>query len=64
MQKPKESEDIKKRETQYIQNKMLKEDLRKFYRKLGTETTDTREPPLWQKKSLTGSHCDGRKSTA
>jgi len=34
-----------KRETQYSQNKMFKEDTKKFYRNLGMKNTEAREPP-------------------
>ena len=34
-----------KRETQYSQNKMFKEDTKKFYRNLGMKNIDVREPP-------------------
>ena len=34
-QKPKELEGMKKRKTQYSQNKMFKEDTKKIYRNLG-----------------------------
>jgi len=34
-----------KRETQYSQNKMFKEDTRKFYRNLAIKNTEAREPP-------------------
>ena len=34
-----------KRETQYSQNKMFKEDTKKFYRNLGMKTIEAREPP-------------------
>ena len=34
-----------KRETQYSQNKMFKEDTKKFYRNLGMKNTVAREPP-------------------
>ena len=34
-----------KRETRYSQNKMLKEDTKKFYRNLGMKKIDAREPP-------------------
>ena len=33
------------RETQYSQNKMFKEDTKKFYRNLGMKTIEAREPP-------------------
>jgi hypothetical protein len=46
-----------KRKNQYIQNKMFNEDIKKFYRNLGTKNIEAREPHLWQKLSLTGSHC-------
>jgi len=50
-----------KRETQYSQNKMFKEDTKKFYRNLGIKNRKAREPPsmaeaetywksLWEKK--------------
>jgi len=35
-----------KRETQYSQNKMFKEDTKRFYRKLGMKNIKAREPPL------------------
>ena len=35
----------KKRETQYSQNKMFKEDTKKFYRNLGTKYIEVIEPP-------------------
>jgi len=34
-----------KRETQYSQNKMFKEDIKKFYRNLGMKNIEAREPP-------------------
>ena len=34
-----------KRETQYTQNKMFKEDIKKFYRNLGMKNIEAREPP-------------------
>jgi len=34
-----------KRETQYSQNKMLKEDTKKFYRNVGMKNIEAREPP-------------------
>jgi len=34
-----------KRETQYSQNKMFKEDTKKFYRNLGMKNIEAREPP-------------------
>jgi hypothetical protein len=34
-----------KRETQYIENKMFKEDTKTFYRNLGTKNIEVREPP-------------------
>ena len=34
-----------KRENQYGQNKMFKEDTKKFYRNLGMKNTEAREPP-------------------
>ena len=34
-----------KRETQSSQNKMFKEDTKKFYRNLGMKIIDVREPP-------------------
>jgi len=34
-----------KRETQYSQNKMFKEDTKKFYRNLGIKNIEAREPP-------------------
>jgi hypothetical protein len=36
---------IKKREAHYVQNKVFKEEAKKFYRKLGTKNIETREPP-------------------
>jgi len=35
----------KKRETQYCQSKMFKEDTKKFYRNLGMKNIEAREPP-------------------
>jgi hypothetical protein len=35
----------KKRETQYIQNKMFTEDTKKFYRNLCMKIIEAREPP-------------------
>ena len=35
----------KKMETQYSQNKMFKEDTKKFYRDLGMKNIEAREPP-------------------
>jgi ribosome-binding protein aMBF1 (putative translation factor) len=52
-----------KRETQYSQNKMFKEDTKKFYRNLGIKNREARELPLWLKQRHTGSHF-GRRSTA
>ena len=48
-----------KRETQYSQNKMFKEDTKKFYRNLGMKNIEAREPPSMTKaetywKSLWG----------
>ena len=34
-----------KRETQYSQNKMFKEDTKKFYRNLGIKNIEATEPP-------------------
>ena len=51
-----------KRETHYSQNKMLKEDTKKFYRNVGMKNIEAREPPLWQKQRLIGNHC-GEKHT-
>jgi len=34
-----------KRETQYSQNKMFKDDTKKFYRNLGMKNIEAREPP-------------------
>ena len=34
-----------KRETQYSENKMFKEDTKKFYRNLGMKNIEAREPP-------------------
>jgi hypothetical protein len=50
-----------KRETQYSQNKMFKEDTKKFYRNLGMKKTEARKPPLWQKQRRTGSHFGEKK---
>ena len=36
---------MKKRKTQYSQNKMFKEDTKKFYRNLGMKNIEAREPP-------------------
>ena len=36
---------MKKRETQYSQNKVFKEDTKKFYRNLGMKIIEAREPP-------------------
>ena len=44
-----------KKETQYSQNKMFKEDTKRFYRNLSMKNIEAREP-LWQKQRLTGSH--------
>ena len=33
------------RETQYIKNKMFKEDTKKFYRRLGAKKTEAKETP-------------------
>jgi len=38
-------ERYEKRETQYSQNKMFKEDTKKFYRNLGMKHIEAREPP-------------------
>jgi len=46
-----------KMETCYIQNKMFKDDTKKFHRNLGTKNIEATEPPLWQKYNLIGSHC-------
>jgi len=44
-----------KKKTQYIQNKMFKEDTKKFYRNFGTKNLEAREPqftaevgPYWK----------------
>jgi predicted alpha/beta-fold hydrolase len=44
-----------KRETQYIQNKVFKEDIKKIYRNFGMKNIETREPhsiaqvePYWK----------------
>jgi hypothetical protein len=50
-----------KRETQYSQNKMFKEDTKKFYRNLGMKNIEPRDLPLWQKQRLTGSHYGKKK---
>ena len=36
---------MKKRDTQYSQNKMFKEDTKKFYRNLGMKNIEARERP-------------------
>ena len=38
-----------KRETQYSENKMFKEDTKKFYRNLGMKNIEAREPPSMAK---------------
>ena len=50
-----------KRETQYSQNKMFKEDTKRFYRNLGMKTLEAREPPSWQKQRHTGIHYGEKK---
>jgi hypothetical protein len=50
-----------KRETQYSQNKMFKEDTKKFYRNLGMKNIEAREPPSMQKQRRTGSHFGEKK---
>jgi hypothetical protein len=35
----------KRKETQYMQNKMFKEDTKKVYRNLGTKNLEAKEPP-------------------
>ena len=41
-----------KRETQYSQNKMFKEDTKKFYRSLGMKNIEAREPPCMTEADL------------
>jgi ribosomal protein S2 len=53
-----------KRETQYINSKMFKEDTNKFHKNLGKKNIEARETPSMAKSSFTGNHCGGRKSTA
>jgi len=59
-----------KRETQYSQNKMLKEDTNKFYRNLGMKNIEAREPPsmaeaetyfksLWGEEAQHNERADG-----
>ena len=36
---------MKKRETQYSQNKMFQEDTKRFYRNLGMKNLNAEEPP-------------------
>jgi hypothetical protein len=43
--KPQITRRYEKRETQYSQNKKLKEDTKKFYRNFGMKTIEPREPP-------------------
>ena len=50
-----------RRETQYSQNKMFKEDTKKFYRNLGIKIIETREPPSMVEQRLTGSHYGEKK---
>jgi hypothetical protein len=52
-----------KRETQYSQNKMYKEDTKKFYSNLGIKNIEAREPPSMAKaetywKSLWGEEAE------
>ena len=41
-----------KRETQYSQNKMFKENTKKFYRNLGMKNIEAREPPCMTEADL------------
>jgi len=43
--KPQRIRRYEKRETQYSQNKMFKEDTKRFYRNLGMKNIEDREPP-------------------
>jgi hypothetical protein len=63
-QKPKESEDIKKRENQCIQNKMFKENTKELYRNLDTKNIDAKEPPINGSSRALLEISVGRKSTA
>ena len=50
-----------KRETQYSQNKMFKEETKKFYRNLSMKNIEAREPPSMIEARLTGSHYGEKK---
>ena len=50
-----------KRETQYSQNKMFKEDTKNFYRNLGMKNIEAREPLPMAKQRITGSHYGEKK---
>ena len=52
-----------KRETQYNQNKMFKEDTKKFYRNLGMKNIEASEPPSMAEADLL-EVIMGRRSTA
>jgi hypothetical protein len=45
------------RETKRIENKMLKEDTKKFYRNYGTKNTETREPNSMKEVELYWKKC-------
>ena len=40
---------------------MFNEDTKQNLQNLGTKNVETREPPLWQQYSLTGSQCEEKK---
>ena len=50
-----------KRETQYSQNKMFKEDTKKFYRNLGMKNTEAREHPSMAEAETSGNHYGEKK---
>jgi folate-dependent tRNA-U54 methylase TrmFO/GidA len=53
-----------KRETQYIKNKMFKEDTKEFYRNLGKKNIEARETPSMAEAQPYWQSMLGRKSRA
>ena len=53
-----------KRETQYSQNKMFKEDTKRFYRKLVMKNIEAREPPSMAETETYWKSLKRRRSTA
>ena len=55
---------MKKRETQYSQNKMFKEDTKKFYRNLAMKNIEARQSPSMAETEILLEVTMGRRSTA